>query len=71
MEDAAAFPHEHPPVAAVEALDAAQVAAELDGVELALARLDAGTYWTCAVTDEPLPDELLAADPTARRLPTA
>jgi RNA polymerase-binding transcription factor DksA len=71
MEDAAAIPHEQPALTRVEALDAAQVAAELDGVELALARLDAGTYWACEVSGESLPDELLAADPTARRLPTS
>ena len=40
---------------------------DLAGVEAALARLDAGTYWTDEVTGEPLPDEVLAADPTARR----
>jgi RNA polymerase-binding transcription factor DksA len=42
---------------------------ELDGVEVALQRLDAGTYWTDEATGERLPDELLEADPTARRLP--
>ena len=46
-----------------------QIAQDLAGVELALVRLDAGTYWTCEVTGEPLPDELLAADPVARRRP--
>lgn len=47
---------------------------ELDGmerdladVETALARLDAGSYWTCEVSGAPLPDELLARRPTARR----
>ena len=53
---------------AQDALDA-DVARDLDGVEVALARLDAGTYWTCQATGEPLTDELLAADPTIRRLP--
>ena len=44
-----------------------QIAADLAGVERALERLEDGTYWTDEVTGEPLPDELLAADPTARR----
>jgi RNA polymerase-binding transcription factor DksA len=46
-----------------------ELAETLAGVELALARLDAGTYWTCEVTGEPLPDDLLVADPLARRRP--
>lgn len=47
----------------------AAVAADLDRVEAALARLDDGSYGRCAVTGAELPDELLAADPTADRLP--
>jgi hypothetical protein len=54
---------------APDALDAETIARDLDGVEVALARLDAGTYWTCEATAEPLTDELLTADPTIRRLP--
>jgi RNA polymerase-binding transcription factor DksA len=57
------------PDARVAELD--RIEAELSGVEVALERLDAGTYWTCEVTGEPLPDALLAADPVARRLPPA
>ena len=55
------------PSASVVDVDA--IAADLADVEVALARLDAGTYWTDEVTGEPLPDELLATSPTARRLP--
>ncbi len=55
---------------ALDALDSEEVARDLDGVELALARLDAGSYWTSEASGAPLPDVLLAADPTARRLPT-
>ncbi len=40
---------------------------DLADVEVALVRLDAGTYWTCEVTGAPLPDELLAARPAVRR----
>ena len=42
---------------------------DLAGVETALQRLDAGTYWTDEATGEPIPDEALAADPVARRTP--
>jgi len=41
---------------------------DLADVEVALARLDAGTYWTDEVTGADLPNELLVANPTARRL---
>lgn len=51
-------------------LDLDAIEADLADVEVALARLDAGTYWTDEVTGEPLPDELLEARPTARRAPT-
>jgi RNA polymerase-binding transcription factor DksA len=45
-----------------------QVEKDLADVETALARLEAGTYWTCEATGVELPDELLAQQPTARRL---
>jgi RNA polymerase-binding transcription factor DksA len=48
-------------------LDLDAISADLEGVEAALVRLGDGTYWTDEVTGEPLPDELLAAHPTARR----
>ncbi len=40
---------------------------DLEGVEAALSRLDAGTYWTDEVTGAALPEALLASDPVARR----
>lgn len=49
-------------------LDLDAIERDLAGVEIALARLDAGTYWTDEVTGTPLPQDLLAANPTARRL---
>lgn len=49
------------------ALDLDVVARDLDGVEAALTRLDAGTYWTDEITGAPIPDEQLAADPVTRR----
>jgi hypothetical protein len=48
-------------------LDLDAIERDLADVEAALARLDAGTYWTDEVTGEALPDELLAVHPTARR----
>lgn len=53
--------HAAPPV------DLDRVERDLEGVEVALARLDAGTYWIDEITGAPLADELLAADPVARR----
>jgi RNA polymerase-binding transcription factor DksA len=41
---------------------------ELADVEVALVRLDAGSYWTCEVSGAPLPDHLLAEHPAARRI---
>ncbi len=48
-----------------ESLDA--IERDLADVEAALARLDAGTYWTDEVTGQPLSTELLARRPLARR----
>lgn len=48
------------------ALDLDAIAADLDGVEVALARLDDGTYWTDEVTGTALSEALLAESPTAR-----
>jgi RNA polymerase-binding transcription factor DksA len=49
------------------ALDLDAIERDLADVEVALARLDAGTYWTDEISGEPLPDELLVEQPTARR----
>jgi RNA polymerase-binding transcription factor DksA len=49
-------------------LDLDRIQRDLADVEAALARLDTGTYWTDEVTGEPLPMELLAQHPTARRV---
>lgn len=48
-------------------LDLDRIERDLAGVEAALARLDDGTYWTDEVTGRPIPDDVLAADPVARR----
>jgi len=49
------------------ALDLDGIERDLADVEVALARLDAGTYWTDEVTGQPLDEAHLAEHPTARR----
>jgi len=56
---------DHDAPASTPDLDAIET--DLADVEVALVRLETGTYWTCEVTGQELPDELLAANPTARR----
>ncbi|MEN9505578.1 MAG: hypothetical protein RI958_1504 [Actinomycetota bacterium] len=48
-------------------IDLDSIERDLADVETALARLDAGTYWTDEVTGDTLSDELLAERPTSRR----
>ena len=45
----------------------AEVDADLEAVEQALARLDDGTYASCEVCGEPIDDGLLAEAPARRR----
>jgi RNA polymerase-binding transcription factor DksA len=52
-------------------LDLAAITRDLADVEVALARLDAGTYWVDEVTGAELPAAMLADRPTARRTATA
>jgi len=56
------------PTPALEALDLDAIERDLADVEIALARLDAGTYWTDEVTGAELPQDVLTANPTVRRL---
>jgi len=53
-----------------ESLDLDAIERDLADVEMALTRLDAGTYWTDEVTGAELPVDLLDEQPTARRLQT-
>lgn len=48
--------------------DLAAIERDLTAVEAALAALDDGSYWVDEVTGEPIPDEVLAANPVARRV---
>jgi RNA polymerase-binding transcription factor DksA len=52
---------------AIDAIDA--IARDLDNVDAALKRLDAGTYFTDEVTGAPLDPSWLAQRPLARRAP--
>lgn len=49
-------------------LDLDAIETDLADVEVALSRLELGTYWTCEVTGQELDDDLLEVRPTARRL---
>ena len=61
------FPPEQSPATTPIDLDA--IESDLADVETALARLDAGTYWTDEVTGAPIADAVLEANPLARRNP--
>jgi hypothetical protein len=50
-------------------LDLDAVERDMHGVEVALERLDEGTYWTDEIDGRPIPDEILERDPIARRAP--
>jgi hypothetical protein len=41
---------------------------DLTAVEAALGALDDGSYWVDANTGDPIPDEVLAANPVARHV---
>jgi len=56
--------------ATTQSVDLDGIERDLADVEIALARLDAGTYWTCEETGHALSDELMESNPTARRSPT-
>lgn len=65
---------EHDPEGQTIAYDRAQAQAllsraraDLEEVDAAFARLDAGTYGICEVCGRPIPGERLEARPTARR----
>lgn len=49
-----------------ESIDLDAIEADLTDVQTALERLNDGTYWTDEVTGETIPDDVLAAHPTAR-----
>ena len=48
-------------------VDLDEIEAKLDAVEVALVRLENGTYFTDEVTGKPLDEQLLISNPIARR----
>ena len=50
-------------------IDLDAIERDLADVEMALSRLDAGTYWVDEITGQPVPDTVLEANPLARRNP--
>ena len=48
-------------------IDLEAIDRDLAGVEVALTRLDDGSYWTDEVTGDPLDEQVLSDDPVARR----
>lgn len=59
--------HERDSLQVPDVVDLDAIEADLHNVEVALDRLADGTYWTDEVTGQPIPDEVLVLDPTARR----
>lgn len=57
-------PSERP---AADPPDLVAIEQDLAAVEVALSALDDGSYWVDEVTGEPIPDDVLAANPVARR----
>jgi RNA polymerase-binding transcription factor DksA len=53
----------------LDELDLDAVERDLVGVEIALERLDEGTYRTDELDGRPIPDEVLDRDPITRRAP--
>ena len=49
------------------AIDLDRIERDLADVDVALGRLEDGTYWTCEVTGAEIPAEKLAENPTLRR----
>ena len=48
-------------------IDLDRIEQDLADVDIALGRLEDGTYWTCEVTGAEIPAERLAENPTLRR----
>ena len=49
------------------AIDLDRIEQDLADVDIALGRLEDGTYWTCEVTGAEIPAVKLAENPTLRR----
>ena len=49
------------------AIDLDRIEQDLADVDIALGRLEDGTYWTCEVTGAEIPADKLTENPTLRR----
>jgi RNA polymerase-binding transcription factor DksA len=67
VQDAARPPVGDGDLVDVDLVDLDVIERDLAAVERALERLSDGTYWTDEVTGEPIPEHVLADDPTVRR----
>ena len=61
VSDTSASPTDGTPI------DLDRIEQDLADVDVALGRLEDGTYWTCEVTGAEIPAEKLAENPTLRR----
>ena len=50
-----------------EPIDLDAIQTDLADVDIALQRLEDGTYWTCEITGARIDDSVLTEKPTARR----
>jgi RNA polymerase-binding transcription factor DksA len=50
-----------------EPIDLDGIESDLADVDIALQRLEEGTYWTCEITGTPIDDSVLAEKPAIRR----
>ena len=57
--------NQHEP-ATPTAVNLVAIEQDLADVEIALSRLEAGTYWTCEVTGSDIPDSVHEQRPTSR-----
>jgi RNA polymerase-binding transcription factor DksA len=68
IDEAPATPTAETAPAPVAAPDLERIAGDLADIDRALDRLSDGSYWTDEITGETIPDEVLAEDPSARRV---
>ena len=68
IDEAPATPAPESPPAPASEPDLERIAGDLADVERALERLSDGSYWTDEITGETITDDVLAEDPTARRV---
>ena len=68
IDEAPKTPAPHSAPAPASEPDLERIAGDLADIERSLERLSDGSYWTDEITGETIPDDVLAKDPTARRV---